>query len=206
MSAAIENATEYVGTTKRSGAAQLALLTIEGMTPESRVLEFGCGTLHLARLLLPFLDTGHYYGVDPNKWLRDIAAADDPDLMNLIESRGAHFSEDADFDARSFHVRFDYVFAHSVLSHAAHWQLPQFLHGALRVLNKGGKIIASLRLGTDTWDDDWVYPSVSWFSTSQVAAVARELGLRVFFGDGYKKLYTSMCPDEVHDWIVLERA
>jgi SAM-dependent methyltransferase len=201
----IDEAREYVGTTPRSGAAQLALLTIEGLTPEARVLEYGCGALHLARVLVPFLDGGHYCAVEPNIWLIESALDVDDELASFIALRGARFEADTNFSATSFHCTFDYVFAHSVLSHAAHWQLGQFMRAAAAVLRPSGKIVASLRIGPDTYDEGWVYPSVSWFSTATIADEARAAGLVVRFVDEYRKLYTSMCPVEVHDWIVLER-
>jgi hypothetical protein len=33
------------------------------------VLDFGCGSLRLGRLLIPFLNERRYYGIEPNYWL-----------------------------------------------------------------------------------------------------------------------------------------
>lgn len=33
------------------------------------MLDFGCGSLRLGRLLILFLNDGRYFGIDPNRWL-----------------------------------------------------------------------------------------------------------------------------------------
>jgi cyclopropane fatty-acyl-phospholipid synthase-like methyltransferase len=43
-------------------------------------------------------------------------------------------------------MNFDYIFSHSILSHAAHWQLDQYLENSKRVLAPNGVMLASIRL------------------------------------------------------------
>ena len=78
------DAKTYVGTVEKSGLLQLELLKREGCLPSSRVLEFGCGYLHLGRCLIAYLDEAGYVGVDPNDWLRNLAIKKDK-LEALIE-------------------------------------------------------------------------------------------------------------------------
>ena len=78
---------------------------------------------------------------------------------------------------------FDYIISHSVISHAAHWQLPLFLEQCCRVLKKNGKVIFSLRLtepnefgnvGADraSCANEWEYPRSVFFNKETVIAEA----------------------------------
>ena len=52
------------GDWEAGGQRQLAFLQAQGVTPQSRVLDFGCGTGRLARVLVPYLAYQHYTGMD----------------------------------------------------------------------------------------------------------------------------------------------
>ena len=114
----------------------------------------------------------------------------DQRVRSLVVNKGARFLTRDDFDASSLGVKFDFVFAHSVLSHAAYWQLEAFLRNTSKVLLPEGKILASLCLaegnaygnpGTsnkqDSMDDTWQYPGNSWFKLTTVETTAAKLGL-----------------------------
>src|SRR6201998_4239980 len=47
------------------------LLTTLGLRQHHTVLDIGCGSLRVGRLLIPYLNTGNYSGIEPNKWLVD---------------------------------------------------------------------------------------------------------------------------------------
>ena len=55
-----------------------------------------------------------------------------PGTKRLIAEKQPVFLQRTDFDASSLGRRFDFVISHSVLSHAAHWQCPQFFKGVQR--------------------------------------------------------------------------
>ncbi|HTT51425.1 MAG TPA: class I SAM-dependent methyltransferase [Streptosporangiaceae bacterium] len=46
------------------GQMQFDYLVEHGLRPADRVLEIGCGNLRAGRLLIDYLDTGNYYGID----------------------------------------------------------------------------------------------------------------------------------------------
>ena len=52
------------GDWEAGGQRQLAFLKARGLTPQTRVLDFGCGTGRLARVLVPYLAPQHYTGID----------------------------------------------------------------------------------------------------------------------------------------------
>src|SRR4051794_28633034 len=190
----LADAEGYVGTDELSGRVQLGLLKLEGCVPSSRVLDVGCGSLSAGLPLIAWLEPDRYVGIDPNEWLRE-AALKDSRARRLVEQKRARFLSVSDFDASALGLRFDYVLSHSVLSHCAHWQLPQFLRNVSRSLAPGGKIVASLRLaegnawgsaGTpdkqDSRDEHWRYPGsdpigLCWFSWPTVSREAAACGL-----------------------------
>ncbi len=45
------------------------LLTTLGLRQHHSLLDVGCGSLRIGRLLIPYLNRGKYFGVEPNEWL-----------------------------------------------------------------------------------------------------------------------------------------
>lgn len=201
----VEEARTYVGTTPTSGASQFSLLLIEGLEPYHHVVEVGCGALHLARPLVTYLEPKRYTGVDPNVWLRNAARAHDPALDSLLESRGAQFSDAVNFRAGR-KGKADYVYSHSVLSHASRDQLTEYMTSLAWMLRPGGVGIASIRLSTfDSNDTDWVYPGVSYFTYGTVLEEAANAGLEMSVTEGLRAVHMANCPNEFHDWLLFHR-
>src|SRR5208282_1965181 len=175
-----EEAKQYVGTTELSGQLQFELLEKEGCSPSSKILDVGSGALHAGLVLIKYLEPGCYVGIEPNRWLTE-EALKQPKIKEEIETKKALFLEVIDFDASSAGVIFDFVLSHSILSHAAHYQLEQFLRNTSKTLAPKGKILASLRLAEgnawgskgssnkkDTLDQEWQYPDNSFFTLATV--------------------------------------
>ncbi|MBZ5567111.1 MAG: class I SAM-dependent methyltransferase [Acidobacteriia bacterium] len=205
---------QYVGTDEVSGQLQLELLKREGCRPDSKALEIGCGNLHAGVMLIEHLMKGHYAGVDPNTWLRR-QTLKDRRVRELVREKQARFLSVDNFDASSLGTKFDFILSHSVLSHAAHWQLEQYLRNACKVLAPGGRILASIYLaegnaygssGTpgkqDSMDETWQYPGISWFKLATVVTAAGRCGLTVVYKPEYTEFYVKTRPNECHDWLV----
>ena len=47
------------------------LLTTLGLRQHHSLLDIGCGSLRIGRLLIPYLNRGKYFGAEPNEWLVD---------------------------------------------------------------------------------------------------------------------------------------
>lgn len=210
-------AQEYVGTDAVSGELQLELLKREGCEPDSKVLEVGCGHLHLGIPLMQYLGRSKYVGIDPNEWLRQDAMKDDR-IRQLVAEKDARFLSSETFDASELGIQFDFIFSHSVLSHGAHWQLGQFLENAAKVLAPDGRILSSIRLAEgndygsegspdkkDSMDEEWVYPGNSYFTLETVTKAAEQLGLSTIYKPEYTEFYTQTRPKEFHDWVVFYR-
>jgi hypothetical protein len=209
-----EEAQNYVGNVGpdyfKVGLLQLELLKKNGSTPLSHVLEIGCGCLVAGRPLIQFLEPERYVGIEPNYWLIDAVIEGLPDTKTLIDEKLPVFLRGTDFDASSIGRKFDFIVSHSVLSHAAHWQCPQFLRGIRKVLADSGVAIASLRfhdqnnnLMGDSRSPDWVYPDVSYFAWDTIQTFAAREHLQVEWRKDYREFFTKEAPSNYHDWIRL---
>lgn len=209
------DAVRYVDTTPEEGLAQLKLLQMEGCKPHNRVLEIGCGALIAGFPTMQYVDRGNYVGIDPNTWLIQ-ASEREPSVRLVIEAKAAKFLDNSDFNG-SILGPYDFVLSHSILSHAALWQLQQFMDKTFKVLSQGGKVVASLRLAegnrygssrcrrTDAFYKEWVYPGNSYFRRRTVAKEAKKRGFDIRFAEEMTQLITSVNPRSFHDWIVLTR-
>ena len=217
MDTNFERAQHFVGNTGSNfftvGKLQLELLKKNGCTPQSQVLEIGCGCLVAGRPIMEFLLPNGYVGIEPNTWLIDAAREGLPEARNLIATRKPVFLAREDFDASEVCRQFDFVISHSILSHAAHWQLPLFLGSMKRVLAPSGVAIVSLRffddnnrLMGDSNDREWVYPGVSFFSWETVRKVSADCGLEVAWRKDYREFFVKEAPSNYHDWIQLKHA
>jgi cyclopropane fatty-acyl-phospholipid synthase-like methyltransferase len=206
------DAQRFVATDEVSGRAQAEILFAEGATADSHVLEVGCGCLSAGLVLIERLNADRYVGIEPNDWLVD-ASLRRKDARAIAEPKRPVFVANLDFDASSTGRTFDFVLSHSILSHAAHWQLPRFLKNVGACLAPGGKIFASLILaegnpygskgavdGKDSMDQEWVYPGVSYFTKDTVAREASEAGLEAILRHDITDRHTKVRPLETHDW------
>lgn len=125
------------------GATQFRLLTALGLREHHRLLDIGCGSLRAGRLLIPYLNPGCYCGIEPNMWLVEdaIAAEIGPET---IARKQVRFSDSARFEAESFGMRFDFIVAQSIFSHAGPDMLAEALPRLAAVLAPGGLILATV--------------------------------------------------------------
>ena len=119
-------AIRYVGTNPGEGTAQLAILMYHGCKPSDTVFELGCGALIAGYPIMQYLDTGKYFGIEPNTWLVEDSLKI-PQVKEIASQKRPRFVYNENFDGSEFKTKFDYIIGHSIFSHAAHWQWPLFL-------------------------------------------------------------------------------
>lgn len=206
------DAQKFVATDEVSGGQQADILFSQGLTPDSHVLEVGCGCLSAGLHLIAFLDPDRYVGIEPNAWLHEVSLRR-PQAKVIAAAKRPIFIETLDFDPASAGRVFDFVLSHSILSHAAHWQLGLFLRNVGACLSPGGQIFASLYPaegnpygckgspdGKDSRDEEWVYPGVSYFTRETINAEAEAAGLKATLRHDLTEKQTRVRPLEVHDW------
>src|SRR5262249_12981223 len=159
--------TAYVGPPKEydfMGATQFRLLTTLGLREYHSVLDFGCGSLRAGRLLIPYLQPGRYYGLEPNRWLIDDAVAREIGA-DIIRLKQPTFRHDEGFSAVHFGMKFDFVLAQSIFSHAGRDLVATAMSSFKRCLAEGGLILSTFvppeMLGQkeDSRSQGWSYPA-----------------------------------------------
>jgi cyclopropane fatty-acyl-phospholipid synthase-like methyltransferase len=194
-----EWAVEYCGDpashTKR-GEVILDFLRKEGLKPHHRVLDVGCGALSQGKELIEYLGSGNYVGLDPNGWLIEAALNEFPQL----QTKDPLFSYNSEF--LTSHGPYDYVVAHSVLSHVAEWQMEMAIQNLRSQVNIGAIWLASVRLAEeDTVARNWVYPGVSFFRMGTIIKASAHAGWSVEERPRYREGLEAKCPNDFHDWI-----
>jgi SAM-dependent methyltransferase len=175
----------YVGPPDRfdfMSATQFSLLFALGLRDHHRVLDFGCGSLRLGRLLIPFLRAARYYGIDPNRWL--IFDAIDRELgQSILQIKQPRFAYNADFKCDVFDdgKKFDFVVAQSIITHCGNDLAEKLIREASGVLDRSGKFIFSIIEDTtrsaSPRENGWVYPHCVAFGAARIDAMCTGAGL-----------------------------
>jgi hypothetical protein len=151
-----------LNTFEQAGREQLVSLLNEGLNPESKIVEIGCGCLRIAYWLVRFLDSGCYYGIEPARVRVEygLRYLFDPGEVQLKQPQ---FDFNPRFDTSVFGVQFDFFLARSIWTHASKVQITTTLDSFIRDSKKTGVFLASY-LPARTPDED--YHGDQWLGTS----------------------------------------
>jgi ubiquinone/menaquinone biosynthesis C-methylase UbiE len=123
------------------GEIQFQFMLAQGLKPEHKLLDIGCGSLRGEVRFVEYLSPGNYYGLDINAslikagWI-EIDRLDARDKHpNLLLNDQFQFSE---FDAQ-----FDYALAFSVFTHLFNNQIQRCLVELKKALKPGGQFFAT---------------------------------------------------------------
>jgi hypothetical protein len=155
----------------------VALLLAAGLRETHRLVDVGCGSLRAGRLFIPYLRPGHYFGIEPNRWLveegirREIG--DD-----LVRIKRPTFRFVEDFSLSAFGVGFDFAVAQSIFSHT----YPDLTVVGLREITKAlapeGKHFATfVERETNPEGSGWRYPGTVEYPWRKMRGLIEESGL-----------------------------
>lgn len=126
------------------GPHQLHFLKTQGLKPESKMLDVGCGSLRGGIHFISFLDKGNYTGMDISANLLKVAKKhlQEHDLESksprLVQTNDMHFDE---FD----NDKFDFLNAQSVLSHMPREDIVEMFSNLHKVMHETSVFIATYK-------------------------------------------------------------
>ena len=150
------------------GLVQRDFLVAQGLTPDMRFLDVGCGALRAGRLLVPYLDPGNYYGIDVSAEIVEAGYTHELDDATRARLPLANLRATDRFDA-DFGVTFDMAIAQSVFTHVSLNHIRLCLHRVAKVMRPGGKFFATFsQRGPDypidgTWGRSYSERNVFWY-------------------------------------------
>jgi SAM-dependent methyltransferase len=143
-----------------TGRATLSLLLEHGLCPFHRVLDLGCGTLRLRYWLIRLLDSGCYYGLDPDSFRIEIGQTHIVG-EELLAEKEPHFANNGNFDLTVFDQEFDFVVARSIWTHTSRQQIASILASLAECLAVDGSFFTSYWPALDAKEsyrgDEWTY-------------------------------------------------
>jgi len=126
------------------GSLQIQYLKNQGLSPDTRLLDVGCGCFRAGVHAIGFLEPGNYYGIDISqdlmqagyeKELRTAGLATRMPVSNMAVTN--------DFNMKSFGVDFDYFIAQSLFTHLPLNHLMLCLERAKAVAQAHAKFFAT---------------------------------------------------------------
>ena len=159
-------------------AMTFGLLTVLGMRQQHRVLDIGCGSLRVGRLLLPYLNRGGYTGLEPYEWLvtDGIRREVGQDQVDIKQPRFV-FSDNADALLVE-RQQFDYAIAQSIFSHCGPDLLERWVSQVAGLLSEQGALVATyIEADDDNTVDGWIYPGCVGYRQQTIEQLAARHGL-----------------------------
>jgi SAM-dependent methyltransferase len=155
------------------------LLTTLGLRQHHLLLDVGCGSLRIGRLLIPYLNRGKYFGIEPNQWLveegikKEIGAA-------LVEiKQPMFFFSDSPTALAQMNVSFDFALAQSIFSHCGLDLIIRWLSAISKSLTANGVLVATFLPGEeDSPSTGWSYPDCVSYRPTTLKRIAAEANLR----------------------------
>ena len=158
-------------------ASQFNLMTSLGLRENHSFLDIGCGSLRGGRLFIPYLLPSFYYGIEPENWL--LKEGIKKNLGNeLIKIKSPHFSNDKNFALSCFGIKFDFILAQSIFSHATQSQVRQCLIEANKVMKPSSIFAATYVKGDENNEsNEWLYPEPGTFTSEHISSMIEREGL-----------------------------
>lgn len=162
---------------------QLAALKHLGLRPEHRLLDVGCGVLRLGLAVIPYLESGKYFGTDPMDVY--VATARRYLLDVLRTEKVCHLRVDRDFAFAAFGAQFEFAVAHSVFTHMTFDEIRRCLRALAPHMAPGGRLLFTValdrRFGRD-FEESFLYNADTPMVRSYHASLALFEALRPDLG------------------------
>jgi SAM-dependent methyltransferase len=155
------------------------LLTTLGLRQHHTLLDIGCGSLRIGRLLIPYLNRGKYFGLEPHQWLVEAGIKHELGEEVVQIKRPTFFFSDSPDTVTRAKVSFDFALAQSIFSHSGLDLIKGWLSAVSRSLAQGGALVATFLPGEeDSPHTGWIYPECVNYRRATLERAAAEVNLR----------------------------
>lgn len=153
------------------------LLTNLGLRQHHRVLDVGCGSLRVGRLLIPYLNSGNYIGVEPNKWLVEDGIEHEIG-HDLVRIKSPTFLFDTSMREFKDSLNLDFAVAQSIFSHCGKDLIVAWLSQvAFHLKDDGAFLVTFLVDEHDFEGEGWIYPGCVSYKPETLAELATAFDL-----------------------------
>lgn len=155
------------------------LLTTLGLRQHHSLLDVGCGSLRIGRLLIPYLNRGKYFGLEPHQWLVEAGIRHELGEEIVQIKRPTFFFTDSPDALVRKGISFDFALAQSIFSHCGLDLIRGWLSAISRSLARDGALVATfLPDEKDSAKTGWVYPECVNYRSATLERTAAEANLR----------------------------
>src|SRR5213083_2523340 len=155
------------------------LVTTLGLRQHHSLLDIGCGSLRIGRLLIPYLNRGKYFGVEPNEWLVDEGISRELGETLVEIKRPIFFFSNSPDTISQAKISFDFALAQSIFSHCGLDLIQAWLSAISRSLAQDGVLIATFLVGDDdAAQTGWIYPDCVKYRPATLERAAKDVNLR----------------------------
>jgi SAM-dependent methyltransferase len=155
------------------------LLTTLGLRQHHSLIDVGCGSLRIGRLLIPYLNREKYFGIEPAEWL--VAEGIKQELGETVmqTKRPRFFFTDSPETIGQARVSFDFALAQSIFSHCGLDLIKGWLSAVSRSLTQDGALVATFLPGDeDSLRKGWIYPECVNYRPATLERAAADVNLR----------------------------
>lgn len=155
---------------------QIKFLISKGLKPENLFLEIGCGTLRGGIPVINYLNSEKYWGIESRANVLEEAEKEVVD--SNMEGKKPTLILPRTMDTQSADLKFDFIWAFSVLIHMSNPILEENIKMISQHLSKDGVFYANVNIG-DQEPDNWQGFPVMWRTEEYFEKLANENKLEV---------------------------
>jgi len=152
---------------EKIGKLQLQVLLNNGLRPDHKVLDIGCGCLRAGVHIMEVLNPGNYCGLEPNTTMLEFGKTHVVGAAGLVAAK-PNFDNNFEFDFTPFQATFDFFVARSIWTHASKPQIESMLDGFLATAAPDAVFLASFYPALADEDD---YKESGWTGRSESSCI-----------------------------------